>query len=344
MRVVTIGAAALAIVVAAGLGVLQAADSEPVTLAVLRGDGVLIPFATRIGNKWDHSWPKPIKEADVPLTLDDVPRRWWGKVMPTRTWHAWQIDGTSSQIEVERPVWYLAQCQQGVGLKTSLTARPPLPPPTRQPYPKLGVAATAPLPFQRIEPLRQRDAIWPLVAAALDKAVALAESKMDGRPRVNVGFAPKHPMPAAERAKVAVRVESLYRMPLARDRFLYYVEATKTYGMPPMSAATEGRFPTPGPDGCSFRTFAGGWFVAGAQGGLPETLQLEDVKLTSCGYDGVWLMLPLAYIADPARLWIAQLSSRDRESYAVLRWDAEQGMPAAVWMTPAGACENSDGW
>jgi len=344
MRVVTIGAAALAIVVAAGLGVLQAADSEPVTLAVLRGDGVLIPFATRIGTKWDHSWPKPIKEADVPLTLDDVPRRWWGKVMPTRTWHAWQIDGTSSQIEVERPVWYLAQCQQGVGLKTSLTARPPLPPPTRQPYPKLGLAATAPVAFQRIEPLRPTDAIWPQVAAALDKAVLLAEGKMDGKPRVNVPIPPKHPMPAAEQAKVAVRVEALYRMPLARDRFLYYVEATKTYGMPPMSAATKDRFPTPGPDGCSFRTFAAGWFVAGAQGGLPETLQLEDVVLTSCGYEGVWLMLPLAYIADSARLWIAQLSTRERESYAVLRWDAETGVPVLVLTTPAGACEDTDAW
>jgi hypothetical protein len=127
-------------------------------------------------------------------------------------------------------------------------------------------------------------------------------------------------------------------MPLARDRFLYYVEATKTYGMPPLSAATKDRFPTPGPDGCSFRTFAAGWFVAGAQGGLPDPLTLEAVRLTSCGYDDVWLMLPLAYVADSARLWIAQLSTRERESYAVLRWDAEKGEPVAVWMTPAGAC------
>jgi hypothetical protein len=342
MRVVTIGAAALALVVAAGLGALQAADPAPVMLAVLRGDGVLIPFATRSGTRWQHSWPKPIMKPDVPLTFDEIPRRWWGKVPPTRTWQAWQIDGRSSEVTVERPVWYLAQCLQGVGLKTSLTAQPPLPPPTRQPYPKLGLAATAPLAFQRIESLRPSEAIWPQVGAALNEAVTLAEARMDGQPRTV--FAPKHPMPAAERDKVAVRVEALYRMPVARDRFLYYVESTKTYGMPPISAATKDRFPTPGPDGCSFRTFAAGWFVAGAQGGMPETLPLEDVKLTSCDYDGIWLMLPLAYVADSGRYWIAQLASRDRESYAVLRWDAEKGVPVTAWVTPAGGCDDTDGW
>ena len=43
-------------------------------------------------------------------------------------------------------------------------------------------------------------------------------------------------MPAAERAKVATRVESLYRVPYAAGQSLYYVEATKRYGMPPLTA------------------------------------------------------------------------------------------------------------
>ena len=134
MRAVILGVSALTLCLAGGLGVLQAADSLPVTIAVLRGDGVLVPIVTRTGNKWTNTWPVPLKAADVPLGLDGIPKRWWGKPGPTPTWHAWQIDGVTSEVAVERPSWYLAHCQQGVGLKTSLTARPPVPPPTVQPY------------------------------------------------------------------------------------------------------------------------------------------------------------------------------------------------------------------
>ncbi len=31
------------------------------------------------GSKWSHTWPVPIKAADVPLALDGIPKRWWGK-------------------------------------------------------------------------------------------------------------------------------------------------------------------------------------------------------------------------------------------------------------------------
>ena len=115
------------------------------------------PSSPAAGTKWAHTWPVPAKAADVPLGLDGIPKRWWGKPGATTTWHAWQIDGTTSDVDVERPTWYLAHCQQGVGLKTPLTARPPVPPPTTQPYPKLGLASTAPLTFRRIEPVDQGD-------------------------------------------------------------------------------------------------------------------------------------------------------------------------------------------
>ena len=124
MRAVILGVSMLALCLAGSLGVLQAADSLPVTIAVLRGDGVLVPIATRTDSKWTNTWPVPLKKADVPLGLDGIPKRWWGKPGPTPTWHAWQIDGVTSEVAVERPSWYLAHCQQGVGLKTSLTAAP----------------------------------------------------------------------------------------------------------------------------------------------------------------------------------------------------------------------------
>ena len=182
MRAVIIGVSALALCLAGSLGVLQAAYTPAVTIAVLRGDGVLVPIVTRTGSKWTNTWPVPLKAADVPLGLDGIPKRWWGKPGPTPTWHAWQIDGVTSEVAVERPSWYLAHCQQGVGLKTSLTARPPVPPPTVQPYPKLGLASTSPLAFKQIEPIDQSDPIWMKVADAVGAAISKAEDEMDGRP------------------------------------------------------------------------------------------------------------------------------------------------------------------
>ena len=102
MRAVIIGVSALALCLAGGLGVLQAAYTPAVTIAVLRGDGVLVPIVTRTGNKWTNTWPVPLKAADVPLGLDGIPKRWWGKPGATTTWHAWQIDGATSEVAVER--------------------------------------------------------------------------------------------------------------------------------------------------------------------------------------------------------------------------------------------------
>src|SRR5215204_325096 len=264
MRAVIIGVSALAACLAGSLGTLQAADRPAVTIAVLRGDGVLIPIVTRNGATWANTWPVPIKAANVPLGLDGIPKRWWGKPGLTTTWHAWQIDGATSEIVAEKPTWYLAHCQQGVGLKTALTARPPVPPPTVQPYPKLGLASTAPLTFKRIEPIDQSDPIWMKAADAVGAAVNKGEDHMG----VPIEGQPKHPTPPADRAKVSTRIESLYRLPRRDGSALYFVEATKRYGMPPLPAGRRAPASTP-KDGCSVMTFANGFFVASAAGAIP---------------------------------------------------------------------------
>jgi hypothetical protein len=335
MRAVTLGSCVLGVLVAAGLGTLQAADQVPVTVAVLRGDGVLVPIATRTGKVWSQTWPVPVKSADVPLDLDDVPKRWWGKAGPTKTWHAWQIDGTRSQVAVERPTWYLAHCQQGVGLKTGLTARPPIPPPTVQPYPKLGLASSAPVAFKPLEAVDQTSPLWTPIGKAVAKAVQAGEDAL-GQMRMNVEYRLPHPIPSAQRAKVPVKVETLYRMPLGGGRFVYYVEATKRYGMPPLSATRSAPAATPRPDGCSLMSFANGWFAIG-DGEAPD---LEAfVRVTSCEYDDVSLMLPLGYIDDGDEpVWIAQFTGWSAERYSLVRWHAEKKDAAAILDTHGGWC------
>ncbi len=336
MRAVILGASALSLCLAGGLGALQAADTPAVTIAVLRGDGILVPIATRSGSKWSHTWPVPAKAADVPLGLDGIPKRWWGKPGATTTWHAWQIDGTTADVATERPTWYLAHCQQGIGLKTALTARPPVPPPSMQPYPKLGLASTAPLPFRRIQPIDQGDPSWMTIADKVGEVMNKAEDAMRGIPRMNVEFQPRHPMPPAERAKVSTRIESLYRLDHGSGRALYYVEATKRYGMPPLPADGSAKAATPR-RGCSVMTFGNGFFVIGADGAMAAPTL--DVRMSSCDYDTVSLILPLAAIGDDAeQVWIGQLTGWDYESYAGFRWDAEQNRIVDVFKTHGGDC------
>jgi hypothetical protein len=344
MRAVILGAAALVLCLAGSLGVLHAADHAPtVTIAILRGDGVLIPIVTRSGSKWAHTWPVPAKAADVPLGLDGIPKRWWGKSGATTRWHAWQIDGSTSDVIVERPTWYLAHCQQGVGLKTPLTARPPVPPPTTQPYPKLGLASTTAVAFRRIEPVDHNDRTWMAVGDAVDKALKKAEDEMNGMPVMNGGVRPIHPTPAAERAKVPTRVESLYRLPFGDSgRALYYVEATKRYGMPPLPADRKVKAPTPR-RGCSVMTFGNGFFLVEADGIVPTPAL--DVRLSTCDYDGISLMLPIGAIGDEGNpVWIGQVTGWDYEAYGGFRWDIDQGKIADVFFTHGGWCSDSGGW
>jgi hypothetical protein len=342
MRPVLLGVTALALCLAGGLGVLQAADPPAVTIAVLRGDGVLVPIVTRTGHKWTNTWPVPLKAADVPLGLDGVPRRWWGKPGATTTWHAWQIDGVTSETAVERPTWYLAHCQQGVGLKTPLTAQPPVPPPTVQPYPKLGLASSSRLAFKRIEPVDQADPMWTKVTDVVGAATSKTEDEMGGPPRVNVAAQPKHPTPPADRARVAARVEALYRLPWAAGQSLYYVEATKRYGMPPLPADRKAAAPSP-KGGCSVMTFANGFFVAGAGEVIPPPPL--NVRVTSCDYDTVSLILPLGAVGEgKAQVWIGQVTGWDYESFAGFRWDEAAGKIADVFFTHGGWCVPPDGW
>jgi hypothetical protein len=342
MRAGILGVSALALCLAGSLRVLQAADSPAVTIAVLRGDGILVPIVTRTGSKWANTWPVPLKAADVPLDFDGIPKRWWGKPGAATSWRAWQIDGTTSDVAVERPTWYLAHCQQGVGLKTALTGRPPLPPPTVQPYPKLGLASTAPLPFRRIVPVDQSDPKWMAIVDKVGEAVNAAEDAMTGMPKVGIGILPKHPTPAADRAKVAIRVESLYRLALDGGRTLYYVEATKRYGMPPIPADQRTKTPTP-KGGCSVMSFANGFFLVDADGKVPTPTL--DVRLTSCAYEGVSLMLPLGAIVEGGRhVWIGQVTGWDYESFAGMQWDRDSGKIADVFFTRGGWCVDEGGW
>jgi hypothetical protein len=332
MRGLAIGAA-LAACIAAAAAARGGGDVSAISFAVLRGDGILIPFATRAGDRWHNPWPKPARRVAVPTRLSDVPARWWGAGPPTTTWHAWLVDGQRTIATVQRPTWYPAPCRRGIGLQTDVTGRPPLPHASTWPYPKLGLATSAPVAFGRIESIAETHPLWMALLAALPARFTAGETSMfhqqageafrrafeedeAGTPRGR----------PAHRQRGAVRLERLYRAPLDDDRFVHYFEARRRFA------------PS---DGCASGTFASGWFVSdGAT--LPTQLPMQ-LTLVSCRDDGVRVMLPLGYVREPgATLWFAQLDESGRERYLVVRATSRQEKPDVAIDTAAGDCGDSD--
>ena len=59
------------------------ARRERITLGVLRADGILLPFASLDGDRWETQWPANADGLELPINLDAVPQRWWGRAVPT---------------------------------------------------------------------------------------------------------------------------------------------------------------------------------------------------------------------------------------------------------------------
>jgi len=69
-----------------------------------------------------------------------------------------------------------------------------------------------------------------------------------------------------------------------------------------------------------------------------------NVRVTTCDYDGVSLMLPLAAIGtDKDQIWIGQMTGWDYEAYSGFRW-ADTGKIEDVFFTHGGWCVPPDGW
>src|SRR5262245_1351776 len=77
-------------------------DPDHLVLAVVRNDGILLPFAAFNGRKWSAPWPFLHRNfgsttIELPVNLASVPRDWWGGKEPG-AWRLWP-----RQSETSRP-------------------------------------------------------------------------------------------------------------------------------------------------------------------------------------------------------------------------------------------------
>ncbi len=308
-------------------------DGYMFSVAVLRRDGVIVPFATFDGNRWNNRWPAE-HATDLPIALPDVPKDWWPDGRAQADWTAWLTTGDSRPIKVQAPVTLNVHCTRRVGLRTDFVAMEPAPPPTFQPYPKSGIAVSGPTPVA-VERIQLVSLASPDARALVDQVkdgVAAAETKKV-RAWAEVW---KHPVDEKGRAKVPVTLEVLARTPgVTAGSMVSYFEGVKKYPgfiqtqLTPLPPSVGGL-----PQFCEYLTFAGGWVFSGTR----EPVKPEvGADLSNCNREGLVYTLPLGAIRANGRLfWIVQASSWDFERYDVIEIKPTEIKSALS--VPGGAC------
>ena len=281
----------------------QSPDARPERgmLAVLRRDGIIMPFAAFKGNDWSQPWPINLSTMEVPVTLGAVPDSWWGG-QPHAQWST-VAGGEVAPLALSTPI-VLPVCEQRrLGIRTDYRAPEAAPAIIVQPYPKDGLAVTAGV---RVDPIEIVAAGSPDRAGftiALAGAIAEAEEKTIRGLRRKARF--EHPIDPAVRAKTAAHLESWYRAPMdAHGWTLSWVEASKRYA------------PGPEDEGCGLETVVSGWVQQNALEKSPRA-ELTAV-VTYCDREGVIYMLPFGIVRTRSRQhWVYQLSGTGQEWYLV---------------------------
>lgn len=278
----------------------KAADPEPFVLGVLRRDGVVSPFAAFDGRSWSAPWPEALRYLEIPITLDAVPGKWWGKAGLPAEMTIWTNGSRRGTLRLGRPTTLRVMCATRLGLTSSYRATEPAPPPMEQPYPKDGLVISGGQMIEAIDSVPRTSPEWVPAAVSLIEPFDRAELAA-----INAFTDWKHPISRADRRKAPVELETMYRAPMDEPGWTaYYLEAIK-------------RYPAGRDDGdCGLVTSAAGFAAIGPGG--KHWFRLY-ARVTYCDRAGSTFMLPLGLIKARGRShWIYQLSGYDREGYVVV--------------------------
>ena len=294
------------------------AEEAPFTLGVLRRDGLVVPFASFDGRGWDSPWPGDLRSTELPISLADVPSKWWGKAGPPSKMTLWH-DGTArGTVALDRPLMVMAACSRRIAIRTDYRSTEVLPHPAERPYPKDGLVVSGDQRIEAIETVPQTSKEWPATALALIEPMDRAEQNA-----INQFTDWNHPVKRSDRRKVPVEIEALYKASTDEGWTVYHVEAVKRYP------------PGPADEGCGLITSAAGWTATGPNGKHWTEL---GARVTYCDRKGVTYFLPLGLIRAANRTyWVFQSSGYEMEAYNVVRPTSKQVEFQAGYT--AGVCE-----
>jgi len=296
---------------AAGREGSQPPSSQPaghIMVAVVRNDGILLPFAAFDGRKWSAPWPFIDRlggAPELPVNLASVPLDWWGGEAPG-AWRLWTRNAqTPLLLTLSSPVMVRIGQSRQLGFRTDQPPVLPPVPPFELPFPKMGLAIAGEAP--PLTPIVTISALSPAFksfGAALRADIDAAEEKTINRIRGRDRW--RHPFKREERSAIVPELEAWYVTPLPDGvQRMSYIEAVKKYPVKPED------------EGCGLETFVSGWIHHDETRKKPQSTLKAVVSY--CDRRGVSYMLPFGQMLIGGRThWIVQMSGRDHEWYAVV--------------------------
>jgi hypothetical protein len=316
-----IPAGLLGAVAAAAVAVGAGAAPGEFSVGVLRRDGLLIPFAAFNGRSWEVAWPGSDTSAPLPISLADIPRKWWGGVGPEAPWQAWLAEGEKRPLKLQKPVHVPIFCGAHLAIGTDYRGEAPS---EREPTVAKDAIATAGdvtlLPITQVS-VNAPDAtrLLAVITERFNEEETLAATNF---------LRWRHPYGVLSRARFPITLEAFYRTTDGTESAAFrtnYIEAVR-------------KFPAgPGDEGCGLITFVRGWVTEGP--GKKPVMNL-GARVTYCDRADVSFMQPFGRVRiergsgrgrGPAdTYWIYQTSSWRDEFYSVARVSAEDVRPVLV--------------
>ena len=65
---------------------------------------MIIPFASFDGRSWGVHWPDSDVTEPLPISRDDIPKKWWGPQGPDVPWRAVLLGGDTRPLTLGKPV------------------------------------------------------------------------------------------------------------------------------------------------------------------------------------------------------------------------------------------------
>ena len=270
-----------------------AAQGQRFTVAIVRPDGALVPFAAYDAGRWERAWPEPDEATDA-KAVDSVPSVWRrrdGRVPDV--WRVWPSSGAPGiTVQVNGVEVVEAHCQRQIALKTDLSsakAEHPL---------KFGIAIdSASIPVSAVEEVHRSDAQW----AAAERAALASFSQLEAAQATrDRGQLPREtPAPVAQ-------ITALYRQ-IKTPRSPMYFVAEKKY--------STARYPEYAQ--CTAVTIMTGWLMP-TDTGTYAVLQ-PRVFLTDCDAKEARRAVPFgAFRVSNQLYWVIQEHGYEDESYLIV--------------------------
>jgi hypothetical protein len=206
-------------VLAEGAGAVQSGSEWPPYVVAVYDGTTLLPVARYEGGRWLNTWPEP-EDDSVPVpSLDQVPKQWLGRPVPTE-WTLWFTTGGSAPLTVtgtERS----GGCV--VSPKLSIQHAPEEP---RDLFDIVhpGVGTTDRVPVEALRRMRPSDAQWRQLQARIE-ALFKANEGRALHDWSDYGDVRQRPY-AADVTRVKITVDWLYRG-VGTSSDTYYFEANK---------------------------------------------------------------------------------------------------------------------